>query len=154
MSYCRRTDLLPPSLSPSGLNFVTDEMLTTLLSDIDAWKHKLPESLQFKGPDTPTTPGWSLFRVEIGPTVYPLFAGLLHLLYTCVHIAFWRVFLKFNFVAPPHITFGLTSDRWEQVVKMADESIEWLDRHDKLYDVWMLVSYAATSCALAEVRVL
>lgn len=61
--------------------------------------------------------------------------------------------MKLSFVPPHHITFTLTSDRWEQLVKLADESIEWLDKHDRLYDTWLLVSYSATSCALVEVTI-
>lgn len=35
---------------------------------------------------------------------------------------------------------------------MSGEAIEWLDRQENegLYDVWMVVSYAATSCALVQ----
>jgi hypothetical protein len=36
---------------------------------------------------------------------------------------------------------------------MTGNAIDWLDRNDKVYDVWMLVAYAATSCALVQVNV-
>ena len=35
---------------------------------------------------------------------------------------------------------------------MTGEAIDWLDEHEELYDAWMLVAYAATSCALVQVR--
>ena len=38
--------------SPSGLTFTTDAMLHSLLTDLEGWKANLPESLQFRGPDT------------------------------------------------------------------------------------------------------
>jgi len=35
-------------------------------------------------------------------------------------------------------------------VHMAGEAIDWLDANEHHYDVWMLVAYAATSCALVQ----
>jgi hypothetical protein len=40
------------------------------------------------------------------------------------------------------------------LVDMTGNAIDWLDRNDKVYDVWMLVAYAATSCALVQVSML
>ena len=42
--------------------------------------------------------------------------------------------------------------RWDALVTLAGEAIDWLDEHEELYDAWMLVAYAATSCALVQVR--
>jgi hypothetical protein len=33
---------------------------------------------------------------------------------------------------------------------LTGDAIDWLDHNDKVYDVWMLVAYAATSCALVQ----
>lgn len=47
---------------------------------------------------------------------------------------------------------NLTIDRWTELVQMTGDAIDWLDEHETLYDVWTLVAYAATSCALVQVR--
>ncbi|KAH7889628.1 fungal-specific transcription factor domain-containing protein [Phlebopus sp. FC_14] len=118
--------------SPSGLMFTTDEMLYNLLADLDNWKTSLPENLKYRGPDTPQD------------------AGLLHLLYSCVCMIFWRVFMRISYTCPAHLKFGLTVERWSALVQLTGESIDWLDAHEDMYDVWLLVAYAATSCALVQ----
>ncbi|KAH9484390.1 Acetamidase regulatory protein [Psilocybe cubensis] len=118
--------------SPSGLTFMTDEILYELLADIQRWKEGLPEQLQFRGPNTPRP------------------AGLLHLLYCCVCMMFWRVFMRISYSCPAHLKFGLTVEQWTNLVKMTAESIDWLDANERVYDVWLLVAYAATSCALVQ----
>ena len=45
------------SPSPSGLTFTTDEMLYSLLADLENWKASLPENLKYRGPDTPQDAG-------------------------------------------------------------------------------------------------
>jgi hypothetical protein len=121
--------------SPSGLTFTTDEMLHKLLEDIEKWKQNLPEDLQFKGPDTPRN------------------AGLLHLFYACVLMIFWRVFMRISYTCPSHLQFALTVEHWSGLVKLTGDSIDWLDAHEKMYDVWLLVAYATTSCALVQVNI-
>ncbi|KAL4077326.1 fungal-specific transcription factor domain-containing protein [Scleroderma yunnanense] len=118
--------------SPSGLMLTTDDMLSNLLADLQSWKDHLPESLQYKGPNTPQN------------------AGLLHLLYSCVCMIFWRVFMRISYTCPTHLKFGLTVETWSTLVKLTGESIDWLDAHEHAYDVWLLVAYAATSCALVQ----
>ncbi|KAI6022732.1 fungal-specific transcription factor domain-containing protein [Pisolithus marmoratus] len=118
--------------SPSGLMSATDQILYTLLADLDSWKANLPASLTYQGPDTP----WN--------------AGLLHLLYSCVCMIFWRVFMRISYTCPPHLKFGLTVETWTTLVRLTGESIDWLDTHERVYDVWLLVAYAATSCALVQ----
>ncbi|PPQ91421.1 hypothetical protein CVT25_014309 [Psilocybe cyanescens] len=118
--------------SPSGLTFMTDDVLYELLADIQRWKEGLPESLQFRGAETPRP------------------AGLLHLLYCCVCMMFWRVFMRISYSCPAHLKFGLTVEQWSTLVKMTAESIDWLDANERVYDVWLLVAYAATSCALVQ----
>lgn len=44
-------------ISPSGLTFTTDKILSELLADMQRWKNKLPDHLKFKGPDTPQNAG-------------------------------------------------------------------------------------------------
>ncbi|KAG6852945.1 hypothetical protein C0991_007955 [Blastosporella zonata] len=118
--------------SPSGLTFTTDDMLYSLLSDIETWKASLPDHLKFRGPETPRT------------------AGLLHLLYSCVCMMFWRVFMRISYSCPAHLKFGLTVEQWSMLVTLTGESIDWLEANDHVYDVWLLVAYAATSCALVQ----
>ncbi|KAG9318550.1 hypothetical protein JVU11DRAFT_642 [Chiua virens] len=118
--------------SPSGLMFTTDEMLYSLLADLENWKANLPENLRYRGPDTPQN------------------AGLLHLLYSCVCMIFWRVFMRISYTCPAHLKFGLTVATWSALVRLTGESIDWLDAHERMYDVWLLVAYAATSCALVQ----
>ncbi|KAI0318935.1 fungal-specific transcription factor domain-containing protein [Amylostereum chailletii] len=118
--------------SPAGLTLATDEILHQLLSDIESWRANLPEILQFRGPDTSRA------------------GGLLFLLYSCVCMIFWRVFMRISYSCPAHLKFGLKVEQWSTLVKLTGDAIEWLDRHDDLYDVWMFVAYAATSCALVQ----
>lgn len=77
--------------------------------------------------------------------------GLLHLLYSAVSMIFWRVFMRISYSCPAHLKFGLTVEQWTDLVNMTGDAIDWLDAHEALYDVWMLVAYAATSCALVQV---
>ncbi|KZV79657.1 hypothetical protein EXIGLDRAFT_782017 [Exidia glandulosa HHB12029] len=118
--------------SPSGLVMATDEGLEALLADLDNWKTRMPPGLVFQGPDT------------------GMHAGLLHLLYSCVLMIFWRVFMRISYSVPAHLKFSLTVERWTALVHMTRESIDWIDRHERVYDTWLLVSYAATSCALVQ----
>ncbi|KAI0273577.1 fungal-specific transcription factor domain-containing protein [Gloeopeniophorella convolvens] len=118
--------------SPAGLMNTDDETLRALHADIEGWKENLPPSLQFRGMDSPTD------------------AGILFLLYSCVSMIFWRVFMRISYSCPEHLKFALTVENWSNLVKLTGNAIDWLDKNDKLYDVWMLVAYAATSCALVQ----
>ena len=60
--------------------------------------------------------------------------------------------MRISYSCPAHLKFGLTIEAWTELVKMTGEAIDWLDEHEELYDAWMLVAYAATSCALVQVR--
>lgn len=42
-------------------------------------------------------------------------------------------------------------ETWSVLVQLTGESIDWLDTHEHMYDIWLLVAYAATSCALVQV---
>ncbi|KAJ7632756.1 fungal-specific transcription factor domain-containing protein [Roridomyces roridus] len=118
--------------SPSGLTHITDEILNKLLADMEAWKANLPESLRFHGTETSQS------------------AGILHLLYTSVCMIFWRVFMRISYTCPAHLKFGLTVEQWSVLVTLTGECIDWLDAHDRVYDVWLLIAYSATSCALVQ----
>ncbi|KAI0780657.1 fungal-specific transcription factor domain-containing protein [Trametes elegans] len=118
--------------TPAGLNMTSDEELQKLLSDIEAWKDNLPADLQFRGPETPRN------------------AGLLFLFYTCVNMIFWRVFMRISYSCPAHLKFSLTVEKWTGLVQMSGDAIDWLDAHETMYDVWLLVAYCATSCALIQ----
>ncbi|KAF9477542.1 hypothetical protein BDN70DRAFT_934111 [Pholiota conissans] len=118
--------------SPSGLTFITDDQLYELLNDMQQWQEGLPEHLKFRGPDTSRE------------------GGLLQILYSCVSMMFWRVFMRISYSCPAHLKFGLTVETWSALVKMTADSIDWLDANERVYDVWLLVAYAATSCALVQ----
>ncbi|KAJ6502412.1 fungal-specific transcription factor domain-containing protein [Mycena sanguinolenta] len=118
--------------SPSGLTLISDEILNKLLADIEAWKANLPENLKFRGPESPQS------------------AGILHLLYTSVCMIFWRVFMRISYSCPAHLKFALSVEQWSSLVALTGESIDWLDAHERVYDVWLLIAYAATSCAFVQ----
>ena len=80
--------------------------------------------------------------------------GLLHLLYSCVCMMFWRVFMRISYSCPLHLKFGLTVEQWSELIQLTSESIDWLDAHERVYDVWLLVAYAATCCALVQVTLI
>jgi len=50
--------------------FTTDEMLYSLLADLENWKANLPENLKYRGPDTPQNAGAG--RDEIPPSLRTL----------------------------------------------------------------------------------
>ena len=72
--------------------------------------------------------------------------------YTCVNMLFWRVFMRISYSCPTHLKFSLTVEKWTGLVQMTSDAIDWLDAHETMYDVWMLVAYGATCCALVQVR--
>ncbi len=75
------------------------------------------------------------------------------MLYACVCILFWRVFMRISYTCPAHLKFGLTVEQWTQLVTMTGDLIDWLDANEKTYDVWLLIAYATTLCALVQVHV-
>jgi len=77
--------------------------------------------------------------------------GLLFMLYACVNMIFWRVFMRISYTCPAHLTFSLTADKWTNLVKITADVIDWLDKHENMYDVWLVTAYSATSCALVQV---
>ncbi|KDQ18055.1 hypothetical protein BOTBODRAFT_155106 [Botryobasidium botryosum FD-172 SS1] len=118
--------------SPTGLVHATDEVIQKLLDDMDSWKANLPPALVYRGPDS----------------IQP--AGLLHLFYSCVCMIFWRVFMRITYACPAHLKFSLTVERMSELLNLARESIEWLVKHEHLYDMWLIIAYATTSAALVE----
>ena len=137
--------------SPSGLTFTTDKILSELLADMQRWKNKLPDHLKFKGPDSPQNAGTLPMQIWLLSCSHDLCLGLLHLLYSCVCMMFWRVFMRISYSCPLHLKFGLTVEQWSELIQLTSESIDWLDAHERVYDVWLLVAYAATCCALVQV---
>ncbi|KAJ3974870.1 fungal-specific transcription factor domain-containing protein [Lentinula raphanica] len=118
--------------TPAGLMVATDALLTQILADLEQWKENLPEQLRFIGPDSSRA------------------AGLLYLLYVCVSMMFWRVFMRISYTCPEHLKFGLTVERWSTLVTSTGQAIDWLDANEKIYDVWLLVAYAAASCGFVQ----
>ena len=60
--------------------------------------------------------------------------------------------MRISYSCPEHLKFSLTIESWTNIVELTGDAIDWLDQNDKVYDVWMLVAYAVTSCALVQVR--
>ncbi|KAI0082837.1 hypothetical protein K474DRAFT_1655018 [Panus rudis PR-1116 ss-1] len=118
--------------TPAGLNVTNDEVLYTILRDLETWKKNLPDDLQFRGPDTPRN------------------AGILFMFYASVNMLFWRVFMRISYSCPAHLKFCLTVERWTDLVRMTSDAIDWLDANDRVYDSWLLIAYCATSCALVQ----
>ncbi|EKM55173.1 uncharacterized protein PHACADRAFT_255607 [Phanerochaete carnosa HHB-10118-sp] len=118
--------------SPAGLSVTTDEALQGILTDLEGWRAALPEELQFRGTQTPRN------------------AGLLHMLYSCVNMLFWRVFMRMSYTCPEHLKFALTVEKWTELVRLTGDAIDWLEHNERMYDVWLLVAYCATSCALVQ----
>ena len=61
--------------------------------------------------------------------------------------------MRISYLCPEHLKFSLNVEGWTNLVDLTGDAIDWLDRNDKVYDVWMLVAYAATSCALVQVSI-
>ncbi|KDN53384.1 hypothetical protein K437DRAFT_69739 [Tilletiaria anomala UBC 951] len=115
--------------SPTGLMKATDEEITSLLGDIDAWREALPERLQFKGQRSPPE------------------AGILHIAHACLQVLFFRVFLRISYVCPTHLKFSMTIERMTQLLTWAKEAIDWVNDHDFYFDTLGLLSYSLVSCA-------
>lgn len=60
--------------------------------------------------------------------------------------------MRISYTCPSHLKFGLTVEQWSKLVDLTGDSIDWLDANERTYDVWLLVAYAATACALVQVR--
>jgi hypothetical protein len=138
-------------LSPSGLTSTNDKELNELLRDIQAWKENLPEDLKYRGPESPRSAGLSFHYLTAHYEAEHRELGLLHLLFACLSVIFWRVFMRISYSCPEHLKFGLTVETWTGLVQLTGEAIDWLDAHERLYDVWLLIAYAATSCAMVQV---
>ena len=78
--------------------------------------------------------------------------GILFIFYAAVNMLFWRVFMRISYSCPAHLKFCLTVEKWTELVQMTGDAIDWLDANDRIYDIWLLVAYCATSCALVQVR--
>lgn len=121
--------------SPTGLIHTTDTTLQNLQKELEAFIPSLPPHLQFKDNDS------------------DIFAGLLHLCHTCLGMMFWRVFARIQYTMPSHLEFAITVEAWTGLTIESAKAIEWLDRHDSLYDSWLVVAYSLTSCALVQVSI-
>lgn len=60
--------------------------------------------------------------------------------------------MRISYSCPAHLKFAMTIEQWTELVNLASECIDWLDAHEGIYDIWLIVAYAATSCALVQVR--
>jgi hypothetical protein len=60
--------------------------------------------------------------------------------------------MRISYSCPAHLKFAMTIEQWTELVNLTSECIDWLDAHERIYDIWLIVAYAATSCALVQVR--
>ncbi|CAE6420960.1 unnamed protein product [Rhizoctonia solani] len=121
--------------SPTGLLHARDNILETLLADLDLWRHQLPQQFVFTNAATANT-----------------HAGLLHLYYACVCMMFWRVFMRISYACPAHLKFSLTVERMSDLVRMSRDVIDWLasEENERIFDCCYMVGYAATAAALIQ----
>ncbi|KLT44643.1 hypothetical protein CC85DRAFT_241990 [Cutaneotrichosporon oleaginosum] len=124
--------ILRAMYGPTGMNRNTDADLNGILDDLAAWHDNVPEQLRFKGPESSTL------------------AGMLRMQFTAVQFLFWRCWLRTTHPPPPQITIVLSVSRWQQLVQLSRESIEWLNEHDHTLDTFFVFPYTATSCALVQ----
>ena len=59
--------------------------------------------------------------------------------------------MRISYTCPAHLKFSLTVEKWTYLTKITGEVIDWLDKHEIVYDVWLVTAYSATSCALVQV---
>lgn len=59
--------------------------------------------------------------------------------------------MRISYKCPEHLKFSLQVEQWSALVQLTSEAIDWLDAHEKIYDIWLIIAYAATSCALVQV---
>jgi hypothetical protein len=70
--------------------------------------------------------------------------------YAAVSMIFWRVFMRISYTCPAHLKTVLTIEQWQKLIDLTAEVIEWLDTHERLYDVWLIVAYAVVACGLVQ----
>jgi len=58
--------------------------------------------------------------------------------------------MRISYTCPTHLTFSLNVEKWTNLVKITGDVIDWLDKHESMYDVWLVTAYSATSCALVQ----
>lgn len=63
--------------------FTTDEMLYSLLADLENWKANLPENLKYQGPETPQNAGTA--RDEIFTFSLNLFINICFHQVSCIY---------------------------------------------------------------------
>lgn len=66
--------------------FTTDEMLYSLLADLENWKANLPENLKYRGPDTPQNAGASSDAILEPAHESPLFYQVSCIYFTHVSV--------------------------------------------------------------------
>ena len=59
--------------------------------------------------------------------------------------------MRISYTCPQHLKFAMTLENWHGLVGLTAEVIDWLDALEVMYDVWFVVAYCATSCALVQV---
>ncbi len=59
--------------------------------------------------------------------------------------------MRISYSCPTHLKFSMDVQQWNELVNLTSECIDWLDAHEEVYDIWLIVAYATTSCALVQV---
>ncbi|BGP32018.1 hypothetical protein JCM10296v2_003797 [Rhodotorula toruloides] len=96
------------AVSRPRLRKTTDAQLHEILADFDAWLARLPDSLQFAGPDS------------------SIQAGVMYSLLVCFESVFLRPFVKQDGDIPAHLQFRPTAARWFAVITRSQFAIDWM----------------------------
>jgi hypothetical protein len=137
-----------------GLTSTKDEELRAIQDGLEAWKDSLPHDLQFVGHGSSEQAGGFLMRFLSMPFRKSLLmhVGLLQLAHCAVVILFYRCFMRFSFLCPPHVTIDMNVARWGKVLNATREAIEWTASHSDILDGPFIVPYALSLCAVIQVR--
>ncbi|WVW86507.1 hypothetical protein I302_108556 [Kwoniella bestiolae CBS 10118] len=130
---CLLGDIMQIIYRPRSLDRCTDDILESLLRQIDSRLSLIPEPFLFSGESTSVQ------------------GGLLRLVTVSTEVIFFRSFVKHNRKLPSHLTFRPTAQRWSRTVQRARQAISWMNqRGDHILDCWLIAKYAIVYAALAQ----
>ncbi|WWC72316.1 uncharacterized protein I206_106278 [Kwoniella pini CBS 10737] len=130
---CLLGDIMQTIYRPRSMERCTDDILESLLRQVDTRLSLIPEPFLFTGRSTSVQ------------------GGLLSLVTVSTEVIFFRSFVKHNRKLPSHLKFRPTAQRWSRTVQRARQVISWLnERGDHILDCWLIAKYAIVYAALAQ----
>ncbi|ORY26773.1 hypothetical protein BCR39DRAFT_540169 [Naematelia encephala] len=121
--------------SPMGLERTTDSALYEIMRDLSKWESELPSETE-----APSFGEFDMANLKF-----------LTLVSVAVEALLVRAFLHPARPIPPSITFRPSPARWDHLVSRAAEAIKWISNEGVfLLDVWHIIIYALTLCALIQ----